>query len=93
VVDPGPHRGSVGLLDLVEGGPSRTIAEATIAEEIAMKELALAEARVSAVKAGPPREQIDIARAQLSEAEAWLRGLEVQQKWYSLEAPFGGGCR
>lgn len=78
------------LVELLKGGSSRALAQARLAEAIAQKQLDLAEANLRALQSGPPSGQIDIARAQLREAEAWLHALEIQQGWYALEAPFTG---
>jgi HlyD family secretion protein len=58
--------------------------------EMAQADVAAAQAQLDALRAGPTQHQVEMARAQLQEAEANLKGLEVQLQKMSLKAPRAG---
>jgi multidrug efflux pump subunit AcrA (membrane-fusion protein) len=66
------------------------VAQAEAAYKTALAELEVAKAGLEILKAGPRAEQIVVAEAQVRQAEASLRALNVQRDKHTLLAPLAG---
>ncbi|MEW5957504.1 MAG: efflux RND transporter periplasmic adaptor subunit [Chloroflexota bacterium] len=66
------------------------VAQAEAAYQTALAELAVAEAQVASLKAVPRAEQVNIASAQVKQAEADLTALQVERDKHTLKAPLAG---
>jgi multidrug resistance efflux pump len=58
--------------------------------ESAVAAVSIAQARLDATKAGPTKEQVNVAEAAVKQAEAALGVLQVQSNKMSLKSPVGG---
>ncbi len=66
------------------------VAQAEATYQTALAEVEVAKARLEILKAGPRREQIAVAEAQVGQAEASLKALNVQRDKHTLVAPLAG---
>ncbi len=66
------------------------VAQAEATAKTALTEVAVAQARLEILKAGPRAEQIAVAEARVQQAEASLAALKVQRAKHTLVAPLAG---
>ncbi len=66
------------------------VVQTEAAYHTALAEVNVAQARLESLKAGPRAEQIAVAEAQVRQAEAGLRALDVQRAKHTLVAPLSG---
>jgi HlyD family secretion protein len=66
------------------------VAQAQTAYQTALAEVAVAQAKLDILAAGAREEQIEIAQAQVKQAEAALVALQVQRDQHTLTAPLDG---
>jgi multidrug efflux pump subunit AcrA (membrane-fusion protein) len=66
------------------------VAQAEAAYQAAQAAVAVAQAQLSVMEAGPRAEQVSVAEAQVSQAEAALAALRVEQEKSTLTAPGPG---
>ena len=66
------------------------VQQAQAAWQTALAEVQVAEAKLDALKAGPRPEQVALAQAQVSKAEAGLTALQVSQDQHAVTAPQAG---
>jgi len=81
------------LLSAMRDNPLTLVTQANTAQtayELAEATVLVAEARLSAAKAGPRSEAVAIAKAQVQRAEAALRRIDVQLDKLRLRAPRSG---
>ncbi|HYG65113.1 MAG TPA: HlyD family efflux transporter periplasmic adaptor subunit [Thermoanaerobaculia bacterium] len=77
---------------LFDGGaiPREALDKSRLAVEVAGSQRTQAAEQLRLVQAGPRRERVDAARAQLAQAEAALRASEASLENLTLTAPFDG---
>lgn len=77
---------------LFEGGAvsRETLDNARLALDVARSQRTQASEQLQLIQKGPRQERVEAARAQVSQAEAALKAVEVNLDNLTLEAPFGG---
>ncbi len=66
------------------------VTQTEAAYQTALAEIEVAKAKLSILQAGARQEQIEIAKAQVKQAEAALTALQVQRDQHTLTAPLNG---